>query len=963
MGVSGQVSGGSYSSLHCYQGVGSQLEGRFPTYKLGLPTLSGDNRASGESHSLLYPSLARAEICPGIAQSSSLSVPFLSNVLGAKGFQLSKTNNGSLSSQSFALQKALQDGRPEEDQQVHPSGHVGSETRLEGCLLAPSSSRRDPALLRLRPGGSAFPLPKASIRSVHGSVGLHAGPRTRQEGIKIGGSESHLFPGRLLDPGSLLRGGSGPYGKGDPASSEAGFSHQLGEILSSSIEEIGVPGGDNRPSRDVLFTPTGEGSRNSQIWQSSSGSNSVKKGPRITSRLPKFCGGLSSTRKTVAKASPKMGEFPLFPSQKRGGNFPGRGSEGGSLPLDGPRVPGVLSSNSATLSAAPLNDGRFRRRVGRSPAIAQRGLLGREWSVARRAAGSLNELVRAEGYPLLYPSLPSTSAGQVYWSPVRQQDSVVMPEKTGFSGLSFPLVPLQGYFPPLQESENLPFSFSFERSLKCPGRQSLEEDSYSYGMVSGRPVIPSSMPRMGVSRSRYHGHLGKQETLLLRLPLPGLSGFGMGYFLLRRLEQLGFNLRFSPVDRGSSGESNTEITLIPGEGFPDSSPVALQGLVPFPSREVSCQAPPPGGFFSDPTSFGGRGHLPRGFRLKPLRLEVMREALLQEGFSHRAIEVILGCHKISTIKQYQSAWSRFLNFLEKEKIRHDRIRLCHVLNFLSFEQEVNERAYSTIAAYKCALFLPLKIALNLDLAGERVEKMMNGFYNLAPPEKRPMPSWDLSAFLFYLQSDRFEPIESIPFQDLALKLLALLALGTGRRIGELAELSRSTYEKSGRVFIKWLPGYRAKWDSAHSRFIPHHPSIQAMKSRSALSLRLCPLRVLSCYLERRKDVVRQDKDDCLWLRKIDGLSRDLRGLIKASRRWSNEPAEVICFPHQLKKLAVSYSFKYFSKAEMSLPGIVGNSSWKTLKDNYLGDVPPLRCTCVLPLGTVDPAKLRGRRRQ
>ena len=419
---------------------------------------------------------------------------------------------------------------------------------------------------------------------------------------------------------------------------------------------------------------------------------------------------------------------------------------------------------------------------------------------------------------------------------------------------------------------------------------------------------------------------------------------------------------FSPVDRGSSGESNTEITLIPGEGFPDSSPVALQGLVPFPSREVSCQAPPPGGFFSDPTSFGGRGHLPRGFRLKPLRLEVMREALLQEGFSHRAIEVILGCHKISTIKQYQSAWSRFLNFLEKKKIRHDRIRLCHVLNFLSFEQEVNERAYSTIAAYKCALFLPLKIALNLDLAGERVEKMMNGFYNLAPPEKRPMPSWDLSAFLFYLQSDRFEPIESIPFQDLALKLLALLALGTGRRIGELAELSRSTYEKSGRVFIKWLPGYRAKWDSAHSRFIPRHPSIQAMKSRSALSLRLCPLRVLSCYLERRKDVVRQDKDDCLWLRKIDGLSRDLRGLIKASRRWSNEPAEVICF-HQLKKLAVSYCFKYFSKAEMSLPGIVGNSSWKTLKDNYLGDVPPLRCTCVLPLGTVDPAKLRGRRRQ
>ena len=136
-----------------------------------------------------------------------------------------------------------------------------------------------------------------------------------------------------------------------------------------------------------------------------------------------------------------------------------------------------------------------------------------------------------------------------------------------------------------------------------------------------------------------------------------------------------------------------------------------------------------------------------------------------------------------------------------------------------------------------------------------------------------------------------------------------------------------------------------------------------MRYKSALSLRLCALRVLRVYLERRKEFVRQGKDDCLWLRKVDGLSRDLRGLIKDSHRWSNDSVNVICFPHQLKKLAVYYSCKYFNKAEVSLPGIVGNSSWNTLKDNYLGEVPPLRCICVLPLGTVDPAKLRGLRRQ
>ena len=905
VGASGQGSEGSYSSRHFYKGARSKLEGRSPSNKLDVSSVPGHNRASEENYSLLYPSVARAEVRPGVAQSSPLSVPLLSHVLGAEGFRVSKTDNGPLSSQSVALQKAFQNGRPDEGQQVHPYGNVGSEVGPEGCLLAPASGNRDPPLLRLRPGGSAIPLPKAALRSIHGSVGLQSGSQTYQKGIEIGRSESHLFPGRLPDPGTLLPGGSDPYREGDTASSEAGFSHQLEEVLPPTIKEIGVPGGYNRPSGNVLFSSRGKDKFYPQIWQSSSGSSSVEKGPRVAGRLPEFCGGLSATRKAVGKTDPKMGKYSLVPAQKRRGNFLGQRPEGSPLSLDGSRVSGVISPNPAPPSATPTNDGCIRRWLGRSPAASQRLFLGREWSLARRTAGSLNELVRAKSYPVLYPSFPSSSSGQMYSSPVRQQDSTVMLKEAGLSSFSSSLVPFQGYFPPLQESENLPLSFSSERSFERFGRQGLKKDTHSYGVVPGRRVLSFPMPRLGVPRSRHHGHLGEQETLFLRLPLSGLSGFGMGYFLLRRLEQLGFNLRFSPVDRGSPGENATEITLIPGEGFPDCSPVALQGLVPHPRREVFCQTPPSRGFFSDPTSFGGRGHLPRGFQLKPVRLEVMRESLLQEGFSNRAVEVILGCHKLSTIKQYQTAWSKFLAYLEVERIGHDRIKLCHVLNFLSFEQEINERAYSTIAAYKCALFLPLKIALNLDLAGERVEKIMNGFYNLVPPEKRPMPGWDLSTFLFYLQSDRFEPIESIPFRDLALKLLALLALGTGRRIGELAELSRLTFEKSGRVFIKWLPLYRAKWDSAHSRFIPHHPSIQAMKSRRALSLRLCPLRVLTVYLERRKGLVRQGKDNCLWLRKIDGLSRNLRGLIKDSRNWSKEPAKVICFPHQLKKLAVS----------------------------------------------------------
>ena len=193
MGAFGQVSEGSYSSLHLYKGLRPELESRFPPNKLGVSTILGDNRVSGESNFLLYPSVAGSEICPGIAQSSPLSVPLLAHVLGAEGLQLTKTNYGPLPSQSFALQEALQNGRPEEDQQMHPTGPMGGEIRPEGCLLAPPSGKGYPSPLRLCPGGSSVSLSKASIRFVHGSVGLHSGSQARQEGIKIGRGESNIF--------------------------------------------------------------------------------------------------------------------------------------------------------------------------------------------------------------------------------------------------------------------------------------------------------------------------------------------------------------------------------------------------------------------------------------------------------------------------------------------------------------------------------------------------------------------------------------------------------------------------------------------------------------------------------------------------------------------------------------------------------------------------------------------------
>ena len=206
---------------------------------------------------------------------------------------------------------------------------------------------------------------------------------------------------------------------------------------------------------------------------------------------------------------------------------------------------------------------------------------------------------------------------------------------------------------------------------------------------------------------------------------------------------------------------------------------------------------------------------------------------------------------------------------------------------MSWEQEINERAYNTIANYKAAIDLPLKIVLNLVLSSEKVEKLMSGIYNIVSPVKRPMPNWSLSDVLRYLRSDVFYPMESISFDLLSRKLLIIFALASGRRISEIFGCSRETFVLRGRTFVKWVPDFRPKWDSTVCKkggFDP--PSILKFDGGSSLDRRLCPLLTLQAYLKRRGDFCNPEDDNCLWLCKDKGALARLKNTLFKSRRWS-----------------------------------------------------------------------------
>ena len=960
MGEVGDFSAGPGGYRYYDQWAETRLE-RSPSpnfsFLSSLPSYQGEARTGDFG---IHSQLDSPRVCAGDFQPGPDSLPFFSHVHGSKGYVREETNHRSLSYESPSEKEILQDGRPQDSEQVFVPRVVGSEIGFEGCLSTPSVSSSSNSFLCFRPWETPVHVPENAIRAVPSSMGIYQDSQTSEEVPEGFGNQSFIFSGRLPDLGQVVRGSSQRHKAGDIVSTEAGIPYKLEKISSAASEKTRIFGSDcGSRTHDLLLTK-GESRVDSHDLQVPSRSLHSQKRSGVHSGVLELHSRFSSSGEALAETHSEVGKSSLISSCKDGEDFLDRRSQTSASAMDGQVVSFDTSAYCASDSSSSSNDRCLRFRLGSSLSDP---FLGKGVGGSRQVAPGLeillHELAGVEGYSSLPPSLPSSDPRSLYFPVVRQYNRTFVHPQAGFSGLSGFVGSVPRDFSFLSSSFDHPVPFTSQGDSERFSRQSLQGSTHFYGMGPGRSLVPVSVPELGLPRHRHHGNLGEFQTLQIHLPLSRLSSLSHGLLLVKRLEQLGFNIRFSPMDGCSDREGPSEISIIPGSGLPDSSPVALQGVVYGPRGPLPNQHQASLDFTSDPAGFRGRSCLPRGYRFKPSRVETIRDALVREGFSWRSADVIIGCHKTSTIKQYQSGWTKFLIYLDQESISHGKVRLCHAVNFLSWEQEINERAYNTIANYKAAIDLPLKIVLNLVLSSEKVEKLMSGIYNIVSPVKRPMPNWSLSDVLRYLRSDVFYPMESISFDLLSRKLLIIFALASGRRISEIFGCSRETFVLRGRTFVKWVPDFRPKWDSAVCKkggFDP--PSILKFDGGSSLDRRLCPLLTLQAYLKRRGDFCNPEDDNCLWVCKDKGaLARLLKNTLFMSRRWCSAGTNIVCYPHQMKKLAVSYSHKYFGKTEKLLPKVVGNYSWGTLKDNYLGEVPSLKVACVLPLGTFKPPRV------
>ena len=172
------------------------------------------------------------------------------------------------------------------------------------------------------------------------------------------------------------------------------------------------------------------------------------------------------------------------------------------------------------------------------------------------------------------------------------------------------------------------------------------------------------------------------------------------------------------------------------------------------------------------------------------------------------------------------------------------------------------------------------------------------------------------------------------------------------------------YWRKGEVIFSWFPGFKAKMETYFKDWTSEPPKIVPILSQDN---RLCPVRAFKLYIEKRPDKPRHKYP--VWYLRKSAISWLVRETINDSIKFGSrshagsfdESTPVKC--HDFRKFACSYSRKYVDRTSKSLAQRVGSKTFTTLKNCYIREVPEIKLTFQVPLGTIKPtSKVRRKLR-
>ena len=831
-------------------------------------------------------------------------------------------------------------------------GFMGVFHRYSGCLLPRPNELGVPQISGFQNRKPDFCIPVSPFRSVSSTLGLHQDHQANK--IKASHSNDPYFqlPGRLhplrRNCSSAVRLDEDNVG----VTSESRICHKLGKVISKPSPRSGIPrcllGSEER---DIVRSAGEEESNRRSL------PCSPEREQRLSTLTGKSCGLaelrsiLCSTGKTPSPSDNCLDELKHSLLQQGHSSSSDSSLQKLGQNLDKPRV-SVPVCSYEHLASRHINDDRcIIGRLVRSSASSQ----GPRHLVPRRSA-QLNELEGTNGGLLISAEVQVDVEREDCPSPFGQHYNSVLSEETRFAKVRKTTLPHNVDSGILQNEQNHIGSGTSERRDECTGGPRFEIET-GFDRMDSRPNnIQSNSGNVPGASSRPFCNPVQRSTQNVCISVSRRSS-GRLRCLRPRLGSVEVDLPLSSQECTPSSRPTT--TRLQRKRRPPRSILAESELVPHIVESVQIGSVQATESAHPVTNDSTRSNVGRHRVLEPSRLATVVKGFLKDKASDDTISIIKKAHADSSLKQYQSIWGKFLDFLDANSISHDRVGIADVMNFLSYHAIQFKREYRTIAAYKCAVKLPFKLVLGIDFGGTELGLFMRGLFNTKPPRKcAPMPTWYLDILFEYLNSDRFEPLGSKDISIIQQKLLVLLLLATGRRIGEVAHLALK-YESaiSGNwIRLFWLEGYKPK--HCTKDFSPKLPLFNALESEIPTDFKLCPKRAFIIYVSlRKRSISHPSTKDPLWLLDTQGLSKLFKATVFQSRHRVQMMDNISIGPHHMRKLAASYSAVLMGDSrglERVLMDRMGYKSMKVLKKNYISNVPDLKFKCVVPVGTYSP---------
>ena len=627
---------------------------------------------------------------------------------------------------------------------------------------------------------SDFPVHRSPIRPVHGSVGVHEGC----EGGQIDGTVPRYpnppVPRRLVSESSL---------PGDMSTSYPDPFGLMSQVrLGSQHDKVGTASTAGVQLCRLSFRPlSGPGETHAREVEHSISENPSSHGTTgLLSQVvhvPNWAA--DGYRETGSIGPPSHETYSVAseealacPGNPRENDPHSKVSPCSSAMVVGPRQGSEGPASTPIATCPPTLYRRLKRRLGRSlrRLHCKRPLVqGRRQTAHKRP--------RTEGGPVGPKSVraivlePDHSSlyGQYDGGRVHQQGRGYEIRLSLCSPLETP--------PVVQPKANSLKSQTYSRSPERHCRQTVQtQTGDSDGVVSPTAGLQPSVQEMARTGGRFICNQIQSQASQVCVPSTGQVGLGRGCSespvgrsgciclpsdgTVRTSGHQTLGPRLSPTHSDCPRVAKHVMVLGPGQHVSSSSPLTSPGgkLVNSVIQSVSSQGSPQ----------------PESSCMAP-----RATAIKQAGFSDEVATRIQAPQRRSTRAIYESKWTVFVRWCEKNQVDVRSPSIKEIADFLFFLFQERHLQPGTIEGYRTAIADKVgtnRINISKD---ENLTRLLDSFHRDKPKGRRGIPAWNLSLVLHQLTKPFFEPLRKASLKHLTFKTVFLLALGSGKRRSEI----------------------------------------------------------------------------------------------------------------------------------------------------------------------------------